>query len=114
MKAGLMRLLVAGMVLAGMTAMAADKAVAKASPVEKSGVVAAPAAGAAADVVGVLTTKDGKTFNLTAAGEAATAVKEAITKKETVTVKGELSKDEKSIAVGSVKVAEAKKDEKKK
>ena len=113
MKAGLMRLLVAGMVLVGMTAMAAEKAAAKASPVEKTGTVAAPAAGADAAVVGVLTAKDG-TFNLTATGEAATAIKDAITKKASVVIKGELSKDGKSIAVASAKVAEAKKEEKKK
>lgn len=109
MKAGLIRLVVAGMMIAGMSAMAADNAAApKHARAEWKGVVSAPATNAAAGVLAVLTVKQGETFNLTATDDAVAAtIKAEVAKGATVVVHGEL-KDKTAIAV--TKCVEPKKD----
>lgn len=104
MKAGLIRLVVAGMMVAGMSAMAADTAAApKHARTEWKGVVSAPATNAVAGVVAVLTVKHGdvsKAYNLTATdADVVTTIKADAAKGATVTVHGDLSKDETAIAV---------------
>jgi len=113
MKAGLIRLVVAGMMVIGMSAMAADNAGApKHVRTEWKGVVSAPATNAAAGVLAVLTVKHGdtsKAFNLTATdADVIATIKAAVAKGATVVVHGEMSKDETAIAV--TKCVEPKKD----
>lgn len=88
MKAGLIRLLVAGMVLVGMTAMAADSG--KSDKATKATGTVAAYAGAEKDVVAVLSVaKSGETFNLMAKDAGVVSkIKEAITAKSTITVMG--------------------------
>lgn len=117
MKSGLIRLVVAGMMLTGVCAAVAEqapasapapKAVKAAKPIK--GMLAAPAAGVDASIVAVLTHKGkekDKTFNLTCADAAVVAtIKDAIAKGSLVTVTGEVSKDGASIAVTAVEAAE--------
>lgn len=103
MKAGLIRLVVAGLMLAGVSAMAEDNAAPKQKMVEKRGVVSAPATNAVAGVVAVLTVKKGdatETYNLTATdAEVVAKIKAEVAKAATVVVKGEVSKDKTAIAV---------------
>ena len=112
MKTGLFRLVVAGMMVAGVCVATAEEhggarpktegATAK-HRTEWKGVLSAPAAGAAADVVGVLTIKKGdtsKAYNLTSAdAEVVAKIKDEATKGATVVVKGEANKDDTAIAV---------------
>ena len=110
MKSGLIRLLVVGMMVMGMSAMAKDAAGAAPKGKPMKGIVSAPAAGAAADVVGVLTVGTEK-YDLTAATDAVKAeIKDAITKGTAATVIGEVK--EKTIAVTKVTVDAAKKADK--
>jgi hypothetical protein len=115
MKKGLMSLAVAGVMLAGMgVAMAEEAAAPKADAPAKphaarnewKGALSAPAAGAAADVVAVLTVNKrnaAKTLNLTAAdAEVVAKLKDGATKGATVVVIGEINKEETAVAVTKV------------
>ncbi len=116
MKSGMFRFVVAGMMLAGVCAVMAAEPATPATPATGAagtapakggkvlkGVLSAPAAGAAADVVAVLTVtvKDAtKTYNLTCAdAEVAAKIKAGVTKGAIVKVHGELGKGSTSFAV---------------
>ena len=121
MKAGLIRLMVIGMMVAGVSVAVADQAAtptpaakdsaAKAKPV--SGVLSAPAKDAAAGVLAVLTHKGKettKTYTLTAAdADVVAKIKDLVAKGASVKVTGEVSKDGTSIAVTKITAEEAKK-----
>ena len=114
MKAGLIRLVVAGMMVAGVSVMAAvDNTAAPkhARRTEWKGVVSVPATNAVDSALAVLTVKHGdasKAFNLTATdADVIATIKADAAKGATVIVHGELSKDETAIAV--TKCVEAKK-----
>jgi hypothetical protein len=108
MKTGLIRLVVAGMMITGVCAAVAQPAAgAAAAPKHPhvalwKGVLSAPATNAVADVVAVLTVKHGeavKTYNITSAdAEVAAKIKDGAAKGATASVKGELSADETVIA----------------
>ncbi|MEI8243284.1 MAG: hypothetical protein WCI17_08465 [bacterium] len=109
MKSGLTGLIVAGLMVAGMGAMAAENAAPKHDAAAKPhvrtqwrGVLSAPATNAAADVVAVLTAKvrEGtKAYNLTCAdAEVAAKIKDAAAKGATMVINGELNKEETAIA----------------
>ena len=118
MKSNVIRTCLAGLVIvcacgamAQNVAPAAKPAAADKVRTEWHGVLAAPAADAAADVVAVLTVKhpDSKSFALkTADATLAGKIKELAAKSAMVVVKGELSADGKSIAVTKVNEAPAK------
>ena len=119
MNKGLIRLAVAGMMIAGVCAAVAEEAAkpaaakpAAAAKTEWKGALSAPAAGADASVVAVLMVKKPaeKYYNLTSTDAAVTTtLKDLAAKGAKVDVKGELSKDEASIAVS--KCVELKKGE---
>ena len=115
MKAGLIRLFVAGVMMSSVCAMAADPAPAAAPKAKESvkkvmGVLSAPAANAAAGVVAVLThTEKDKTttkYNLTCTdAEVVAKITDGIAKGATVIVHGEVSKDSATIAVTKCEAA---------
>ena len=110
MKTGLIRLVVASMMVTGVCALTQDNPAPKpdagAKPHQRTewkGVLSTPATNAVAGVVAVLTVKRGdvsKAYNLTCAdAEVSAKVKDAAAKGATMVVKGELNKDETVIAV---------------
>ncbi len=121
MKSGLIRLVVAGMMLSGVCAMAADVAPGAAPKAKESGkvlkgVLSAPATNAVAGVVAVLThkEKDGdKTFNLTCTdADILAKIADGVAKNAMVIVHGEMSKDGTSLAVTKYEDKTAKHHEK--
>jgi hypothetical protein len=109
MKTGLIRMIVAGMMISGAcvavaeTATPAAKDATKAQRTEWTGTLSAPATNAAASMVAVLTVKQGdvsKKYNLTVADAKLVAeIKALVAKSATVVVHGALNKEETAIAV---------------
>ena len=110
MKAGLIRLVVAGMMLTGVCAAVAQQAPAAAPKVKESilkGVLSAPATNAVAGVVALLThtsgaKDDGKVtvYTLTAIdADVLAKIKDGIAKSATVRLRGEWNKEKTSFAV---------------
>jgi len=116
MKAGLIRLVVAGMMITGVCAAVAQQVAPAAAPKAKEtaktalrGVLSAPATNAVAGVVAVLThkEKDGsvKTYNLTCAdADIVAKIADGVAKSANAVVRGEPSKDGTSFAVTSFEI----------